>query len=399
MWHRGAEKTAALLNSLLIEAHQEKALYWYIGPYLNQATATVWTDPNTSIFRWIPEDYRKALRINQSDHSITLPNESIIQIKGADKPDSLRGPKPKRIKVDEYGEIARRWGSEFREAILEPSVRSSNGGIDYGGTPTGSNDFSYIASLATTDPNWWYSRKTVDDTGIYTPEQIAEIKKNSIHEAFFLQEYFCQIIEGANSVFKNVEQAVSGVLEPGRPGEQYIFGIDLARTLDSTVLVGFRRRDNHLVYYKKITNETWESQKAQIKQALWAYGNAEAVIDATGVGDSFVENLLVNDQLRLIPLKIKSNLIKRILVEKLAQFIENKYITYPFIQDLINELNNYEYKVTSQNNITYNAPSGKHDDIVMAMALAVNRMEPLIPKYDQYEQQFNPLDPRTGYPT
>ena len=44
MWHRGARKTAAILNRLLMRAATKKGLYWYVGPYLTQALATVWTD-------------------------------------------------------------------------------------------------------------------------------------------------------------------------------------------------------------------------------------------------------------------------------------------------------------------------------------------------------------------
>jgi hypothetical protein len=96
-----------------------------------------------------------------------------LQLQVADHPNSLRGPKPKHIDIDEYDEIAKRWGTEFREKVLEPSIRSSGGGIDYSGTPTGNNDFAHILNLAKTDPNWFGSVKTVEDTGIYTPEDIA----------------------------------------------------------------------------------------------------------------------------------------------------------------------------------------------------------------------------------
>src|ERR1035437_8394617 len=147
LWHRGSRKSTVLLNNAITECYRVKGLYWWLAPYLNQGIATVWTDPNTSIFRWIPEEAKKTLKINNSEHSITFPNGSVWQLKGADKPDSLRGPKPIGIAVDEYGEIAKRWGSELREAVLEPTIRSSKGWIDYAGTPKGNNDFEFIRQL------------------------------------------------------------------------------------------------------------------------------------------------------------------------------------------------------------------------------------------------------------
>jgi hypothetical protein len=392
MWHRGSRKTTTILQKLLIEAHKRVGLYWYIGPYLVQARSTIWTDPSTSIFRWIPEEYLKVVRVNNSDMSLTLPNRSVIQAKGADHPDSLRGPKPVGVVVDEYGEIARRWGSEFREAVIEPSIVSSGGWVDYSGTPKGNNDLAYILRRS----DYFTSLKTVDNTGIYTAEQIEELRKNAVNIDFFNQEYYCKIIEGASSVFKNIENSISGQLEKPESGEYYLFGIDLARSFDATVLIGFKLSTNHLVYYEKIQNKTWEAQKNLIAGTLHSYNDARAIVDATGMGDSFTEQLMQMG-LNVMPLKIANNLIKRNLVEKLGSYLENRYITIPRIQEILDELQNYEYTLTANNNIVYGAPSGKHDDIVMALALAVSALSPTPTVYPK--QTFEPIkvDDRTGY--
>jgi hypothetical protein len=405
MWHRGARKTAALLNKRLPHVLTIKGLYWYIGPYLNQAIETVWKDPNTYIFRWIPEDLLKQCSVNKSDHSITFPNGSVWQLKGADKPNGLRGPKPVHIDVDEYGEIAKRWGSEFREAVLEPSIRSSGGGIDYAGTPKGNNDFTHILSLAKKDSDWWGSVKTVDDTGIYTHEQIEDIRKNAVNLDLFYQEYYCRAIEGASSVFKNVLSAVKGELEGPQRGEEYLFGIDLARSFDRTVIYGLKLSTNHIVFRESLYDKTWDTQKLIITNILWRYGNhgqpARAIVDATGMGDSFVEQLhrttnAAGIPLRIEGLKIANNLIKRNLVEKLGTFIENGYITFPNIPELIDELSNFEYKITANNNVTYSAPSGKHDDEVMALALLVSKLS-ITPTINQNDPYSLSLNSRSGY--
>lgn len=404
MWHRGSHKTTDMLNNSLIEALKVKGLYWFISPYLNQGISTVWKDPNTSIFRWIPEGALKHLKVNNSDYSITFPNGSVWQLKGADKPDSLRGPKPIGITVDEYGEIAKRWGSELREAILEPTIRSSGGWIDYGGTPKGNNDFEFIRRLGQ-DPEakeWWSSLKTVEDTGLYSQEDIENIKKNVTNLDFFYQEYYCRILEGASSVFKGHYECISGTLLEPEEGHSYVFGIDLARTFDRTVIVGFDTSTNHLVYFKSIERESWEQQRLVITAVLKRYNDAQAVVDATGVGDAFVEQLSASG-VNVVPFKISSNQIKRTLVEKLAMFLENKYMTFPDIEAIKDELNSFEYEVTANNNVTYSAPIGKHDDIVMSMALATQLLNPIpTPIYkrtivDDAIDQGILLDPRTGY--
>lgn len=404
MWHRGSHKTTDLLNFQLTECFKKKGLYWLISPYLNQGVDTVWRDPNTNIFRWIPEELKKKLKINHSDHSILFPNGSVWQLKGADKPDSLRGPKPVGVSFDEYGEIAKRWGSAVRETI-EPSIRVSNGWMDFAGTPKGNNDFEYIRKLGQ-DPNeldWWSSRKTVEDTGIFTQEEIQKIRKNAVNEDFFFQEYYCQVIDGASTVFKGHLKCIKGQLEEPQYQHQYVFGIDLARTFDRTAIVGFDTHTNQLVYFKTLQNESWEQQKMSIVSILARYNNAQAVVDATGVGDSFTEEL-ARTGANIYPFKISSNAVKRNLIEKLAMFLENQYLFYPDIEDIKDELNSFEYELTANNNVTYNAPIGKHDDIVIAMGLATQLLQMTPVPFKEFtrmdeirEEMQSELDPKTGY--
>lgn len=402
-FHRGARKTTLFLNDILIEVHKKKGLYWYVGPYLEEAVSTIWTDPNTSIFRWIPEEYQKTLHINHSNHSIEFPNGSLFQLKGANHPDSLRGPKPLHIWVDEYGEVAKRWGSMFRETILEPSIRSSGGGMSFAGTPTGNNDFKFIFDLAKNNKDWWASQKTVDDTGIYTKEDITEIRNNSSNEKLFLQEYYCEIVEGANSVFKNIEGCIQGELERPQDREEYIFGIDLARTQDNTVIVGFRKSDNHLVFFESLNNVMWETQKQIIERVLTQYNNAVAVIDATGSGDNTYEQLATMG-LKVTGYKFAGNLPKRAIIERLANYISEKIITYPNIPELLDELRSYEQVASTRSGaILFNAPIGKHDDIVIALALASTMLYPIVKlspeqEYQNYRNEVAiDIDPKTGY--
>ena len=402
-WHRGSHKTTDLLNFALTQCYEKKGLYWFLGPYLNQTVATVWIDPNTNVFRWIPEEIRKTLKVNGSDHSITFPNGSVWQIKGADKPDSLRGPKPVGVSVDEYGEIANRWGSKLREEILEPSIHSSGGWIDYSGTPKGNNDFEYIRKLGTdpTQKDWWSSKKTVDDTGIYTAEEVADIRRNAVRPEIVEQEYYCQVIDGALTVFKGHQSCISGKLEEPIAQHVYIFGIDLARSFDRTAIVGFDTHTNHLVYFKSLQNESWEQQKQTITGILHRYNDAQAVVDATGFGDSFVEQLSLAGA-NIYGFKISSNQVKRNLIERAAMFFENKYLTYPGIEEIKDELNSFEYEVTPSNNITYSAPVGKHDDIVLAISLAVQLLNmtpiPFVERTREQEVRSEmQTDERTGY--
>lgn len=400
-WHRGSHKTTYFVHRAFTLAVQSVGLYWHIFPYLNEAVATVWKDPSTNIFRWIPEPMLKQLKVNHSDYSITFPNGSVWQLKGADKPDSLRGPKPKHIFVDEYGEIARRHGSSFREAVIEPSIRSSGGGVDYGGTSKGNTDFETLVKYGQTREDWWSSVETIYTTGIFSKEETKEILSNITNKDLFRQEYECEVIDGASTVFKGHANCIKGELRQPEKGHTYKFGIDLARSFDRTAIIGIDQHDNQIVYFQLLENQPWEQQKISILATLHRYNDAQAIIDATGVGDAFVEGLAATGA-SIYPFKITSNQVKRTIIERLAMYLENKYISYPDIQEIKDELNSFEYQITDNNNITYNAPSGMHDDIVLAMALVVQLVNPVPTPYVEptiYEQVRSDLelDPKTGY--
>ena len=209
------------------------------------------------------------------------------------------------------------------------------------------------------------------------------------------------IDDGAMTVFKGHAKCIKGELEEPKDQHQYIFGIDLARTFDRTAIVGFDVHTNQLVFFKTLENQSWDLQKLNIISILDKYNKALAVVDATGVGDSFVEQLSLSGA-NIYPFKITSNQVKRNLVERAVMFFENGYITYPDIEEVKEELNSYEYEVTTSNNITYNAPQGKHDDIVIAICLAIQQlsMTPLPFRYITREMEIRNdlvIDDRTGY--
>ena len=61
---------------------------------------------------------------------------------------------------------------------------------------------------------------------------------------------------------------------------------------------------------------------------------------------------------------------KKTMVEDLQYAIEKREITLQNNDTLINELLAYDIERTKAGRVTYNAPSGMHDDCVMSLAIA-----------------------------
>ena len=106
----------------------------------------------------------------------------------------------------------------------------------------------------------------------------------------------------------------------------------------------------------------WHNTKETIKRLP----PAPIIVDSTGVGDPILEDLL-REGVNIEGLKFTSQ-SKQQLMEGLASAIQQGRIGFPE-GVIVDELDVFEYQFTA-NGVRYSAPSGFHDDCVMALALA-----------------------------
>jgi hypothetical protein len=112
----------------------------------------------------------------------------------------------------------------------------------------------------------------------------------------------------------------------------------------------------------------WSVQKEAIIDEVAKYGSM-CVVDATGVGDPIAEDLS-RSGINIKPFKITGQ-NKKELIDRLAVSIEQRLITFPNNETLVEELKSYAYFMSDAGNIKFGAPEGMHDDSVISMALAV----------------------------
>jgi len=159
------------------------------------------------------------------------------------------------------------------------------------------------------------------------------------------------------------------VLREPEKGKFYVMGADLAKHQDFTVLTVMEASTREVVAFDRFQDISWTEQKVRIQALASRYNNALVLLDSTGVGDPILDDLQVSF-VSAEGYKFNNESKKR-LINFLAVAIEQRLITFPDIEVLVNELQIYEYAITSHGAITYNAPSGKHDDCVISLALAV----------------------------
>lgn len=123
-------KTQLSRISIIINAAaKRKQLVWYVAPTYQMARGILWDDLKDSV----PKDWID--KINETRMSIKLKNGSRIELKGADKPDTLRGVGLHFVVIDEAQDIK----EETWEKVLRPTLATTNGRALFIGTPKAFN--------------------------------------------------------------------------------------------------------------------------------------------------------------------------------------------------------------------------------------------------------------------
>lgn len=313
---------------------------------------------------------QKAVRVRENDMRIDLPNGGQLECFSGDNPESIFAGAYDRVFVDE----AARQPSGVLPACLSVTT-ATRGKIRFAfnlDRPRRNWAVAgFLNAKAANDPEQgWIFLRTCDSPFV-SRKAIDEARK-ALPPHVFAALYEGEIQEDGATVFRNLRGCERGVLEGPRHGRQYVVGVDLAKTFDWTAVVVVDIETSQVVHLERFHGEPWKVQRERIKSVATRYGNATCVVDATGVGDPNVEEL-VRENVAVEPFVFTSP-SKRDLMEGLIVAVENGAIGLPAGRDLDalrGEMEVYEYEARPNGQVSYSAPEGYHDDCVTALALAV----------------------------
>lgn len=365
VWHRKAWKTTLAINELIRHCYAVKGTYWYVAPYYGQAKKIVWDEPEM-LAKYVPPDVWN--KRNSSELKLQFPNGSVFFVLGADKPDSLRGPNPRGVVLDEYGDMK----EEIWSAIIQPiMIARQDGFVLFTGTPKGANDFKrkFDYAKTTDDPKWAAFFLDAVTSGIISPESLEEAKRSTT-QAFFGQEYLCEFLESASQVFRRIrENVIPDTENQFVPSHQFQLGVDLAKSVDWSVITPYDLNTTKVLHQDRFNQVDWNLQKARIESAYYKHNSPQAYIDSTGVGDPIVEDL--SNKLGSVEGYKFTEQSRRDLLTNLAIKLEQGRIKLPNDEGLINELQSFRYELLDKGKTRMSAPEGCSDDRVFSLALAV----------------------------
>jgi len=209
----GKSRLAAYL--LLVNALQtDRGHVFYVAPTQGQARDIMW-----NLLLEIGHDVIEGSHVNNMQ--IKLINGITISLKGADRPETMRGVSLKYLVLDEYADMK----PDVWELILRPALADLKGGALFIGTPMGRNHFYDLYKQADlngdSDFKAWHF--TSYDNNLLDKQEIDRAKK-SMSSYAFRQEFMASFEARGSEMFK--ESWLH--FDEEEPNGDYYVAIDLA---------------------------------------------------------------------------------------------------------------------------------------------------------------------------
>jgi len=214
----GKSRLAAWM--LIINALQtDKGHVFYVAPTQGQARDIMW---NTLLDLGGPV----VASSHVNNMQIKLINGATISLKGADRPETMRGVSLKFLVLDEYADMK----PSVWETVLRPALADQKGEAMFIGTPLGRNHFYELFKYGelSDDPTYQAWHFTSYDNPLLDPEEIDTAKK-SMSSYAFRQEFMASFEALGSEIFK--EDWVKFTDEEPEVGDYYI-AVDLAGFAD-----------------------------------------------------------------------------------------------------------------------------------------------------------------------
>lgn len=240
----GKSRLAAWM--LIVAALKEGAgQVFYVAPTQGQARDIMW-----QTLLELANPIIKSSHINNLQ--ITLINGATISLKGADRPETMRGVSLKFLVMDEYADMK----PSVWETILRPALADRKGNAMFIGTPMGRNHFFelYKYGELSGDETYKSYHFTSYDNPLLDPEEI-DVAKNSMSSYAFRQEFLASFEAMGSEIFK--EEWVQFGEEPD-DGDYYI-AVDLAgfANVEQAAKSKNTRLDQTAISIVKVNTDGW----------------------------------------------------------------------------------------------------------------------------------------------
>ena len=349
-------KTRLGVNECL-DAASKGGRAWWVSP--SYKTSEVGWRPLRQIARKIPN-----AEVRLADRMVILPGGGLVAIRSADNPDSLRGEGLDYVVMDECAFMQK---EAWTEAI-RPALSDRLGKALFISTPKGRNWFWEVYQRGIRGEEGWQSWTFPTVSNPYIEASEVEAAKRDLPEIIFRQEYLAEFIDDSGGVFRRVQEAA--ILEPQEPqaGRQYVAGVDVASSVDFTVVTVLDAESKEMVYLDRFNRVDYPVLIDRLESVYHRYGLTSMIVESNSIGRPVIDELVTRG-LNIVPFTTTSA-TKQAIIQSLQSAFENGQIQVLNDPVLIGELLSFESKRNASGSFSYSAPPGMHDDCVMSLAFA-----------------------------
>lgn len=389
---RRTGKTLLAVYLLLYYALQAKAGHvFYVAPTQGQARDIMW--------QVLLEKGNAVIKNSHINNlQVTLINGATISLKGADRPETMRGVSLKYLVMDEYADMK----PEVWEQILRPALADQKGGALFIGTPMGRNHFYDLYKYAEDeeDDTWNAWHFTSYDNPLLDPLEIDAAKK-SMSSFAFRQEFMASFEAQGSDLFKE-EWIQMGTEEPTEGS--YYLAIDMAGFEDATAKKKKKSRlDSTSIACVKVDESGWWVD--DIIHGRWTFDEtAERIFEAV-------------EKYKPLGVGIEKGISKQAIMSPLTDMMRKRN-TFFTIQELTHgnkrkvdrivaalqgrfehgtiTLNKGEWNIQFLDELFQFPNPQVHDDLIDSLAY-IDQLAQVTYYYDFEEDNFEALDTIAGY--
>ena len=237
---------------------------WYVAPTYGSAKEIAWD----MLINTIPFEYIS--KTNESSLTLRLINGSVISLKGAEKPNNLRGRALDFVVLDEFADMR----PEAWYEVIRPSLSDRQGSAVFIGTPKGRNHFYDLWAKGMDGANDWSSFQYTTLQGGNVPPEEIEAARNDLDERTFNQEYCAEFVTYSGLIYYGFSRELS-VFDCSDNGGTIHIGMDF--NLDPMSAVICIRKGEKLYAFDEIVmyGSNTDEMVAEIKDR---YPNREIIV-------------------------------------------------------------------------------------------------------------------------
>ena len=316
---------------------------------------------------------QKVIDKNETERRLTFPSGGQIRAKTAFNADTLRGDYADLLILDEYSYMQ----PDTWEKVGAPMLLDNDGDAVFIFTPNRRNHayHRYMQAEADDTGRWAAWHFTSLDNPYLSRKALDDITKD-MSEEDYKQEVLAEFLENEGQVFRNIDACMNAPATTATEhrGHIAVMGVDYAKQQDYTVISIGCATCGREVYMDRFNQVDYVYQNQKI-QSVWHEWDVKAgAFDSASIGEPNLD-YLKREKLAITGIPTNSSTQKAALIEALALALDRTAIQ--FLPDKIGrgELEAYERTMTKTGLASYSAPTGLHDDTVIARALMWRAMQ------------------------